>query len=276
MKRMKHTTEPSTDINKVTTDADIMAVELSDSEAKKSYDEAMDALSTSQKATVIDFGNQIQDLLIDIKRNSFDIGRMLFAVKSIIPPRYFESWIQHFFKNDLKPSTARFYMRIYKAFKGCPQKIQDFPSETLLMMTQDHFPEEMFKMLTDQTEKIQPAQLNEVKSVWTNLKNGKIEKNVAIKLAEEHIAKSAQMKFDRAMGKTRRRINSNEHQLLELGIANMCKQIRAVRELARDYASMYPYDPESPDHKKLMKEIDEVIIELHQLKDDLEDRGRNS
>lgn len=272
---MKHATKPTADLKKVTADDGIMPAESSGSEAKISFDEAMDALSASQKATVIDIGNQIQNLLIDIKRNSFDIGRMLFAAKSIIPHGHFEAWIHHFFRNDLKPSTARFYMRIYNAFKECPQKIQEFPSETLLMMTQDHFPEEMFKMLTDHTEKIQPAQLNEVKSIWTNLKNGKIEKNIALKLTEEQIAKSAQMKFDRAMGKTRRRINSNERQLLELGISNMCKQIRAVRELARDYASMYPYDPESPDHIKLMKEIDDVIIELHQLKDDLEGRGGN-
>ena len=87
-----------------------------------------------------------------------------------------------------------------------------------------------------------------------------------MKLAEDQI----KIGIDIVNKSTLHRINSITRLSLEYGAGDILKRIRSMRQIARSMAGLYPYDPESKEHKKLMDDIDKTIDELKELKIDLE------
>jgi hypothetical protein len=237
---------------------------------KISIDEMIDDLTNTEKANLLRIQTEVQTRLINVKTDIYHIGKLLYEAKQILPHGKFTAWIRHFFENDLPYSTAAFYMRVYDVFKEKPSTIQYIPTQYLLMITQKQFPEEIIKLLSEHPDKIHPAQLQQINEAYNSLKNGSIGGSQLIQIAREQINIGLQI----ARGHTEHRINANMRLSFEWGAGDILKRIQALRKTARNLASVYPHDPDSREHKKLIAEIHKTIEELKGLEIDLEgDRG---
>jgi hypothetical protein len=230
-------------------------------------DEMMEDLNNGEKARMIAIQTEIQIRLINIKKDIYQIGKQLFEAKTTLPHGMFTPWIDHFFGKELPYSTANFYMKVYNVFKDHPKTIQYIPSQYLLMITSSKFPNEIVKLMNENPEKINKQGLEQINEVYELYKDGSIGSNKFLKLAEKQI----ELGLDIWKGRAEHRLNANMRLSFEWGAGDILKRIQALRHKARDLAGLYPHDPDSPEHKKLISDIDITIKELEELKIDLED-----
>jgi hypothetical protein len=233
---------------------------------KNSLDEITDFTSNTEKARLLAIQTEIQARLINIKKDIYCIGELLYEAKQTLAHGMFIPWIEQTFDKELPYSTAYFYMRVYEVFKGTPSTIQYIPSKYLLMITTREFPAEIVKMLNENPEKIDKESLYKINEVYDLFKSGTIGGSQFLKLAEKQI----KLGIDIWKGMSKHRINTNMRHSLYLGAGDILKHINSIRKAAREMAGVYPYDPDSFEHKELIKTIEETIKGLQELKIDLE------
>jgi hypothetical protein len=233
---------------------------------KYTLDEITENLSDTDKANLLKNGTEIQGRLINQKRDSLAIGKLLFENKKILPHGMFTPWIESYFGKELPYSTAYFYMNIYDLFQDNPRAIDYIPTTYLLMITNKEFPIEIVKALKEDPENIQRLALQEIKDNFALFKSGEIGSNQFIKLSKSQI----KMGLDLLKGGGKHRINASMRHSLEYGAGDILKRINELREIAHQMAGLYPYDPDCYEHKELIKAIKDTIHGLIELKHDLE------
>jgi hypothetical protein len=75
-----------------------------------------------------------------LKYQIFEIGRVLCSVKKLIPHGKFLAWVEQ--KTPYSKSTARNFMRVYKACLGYPEVTQFFKPSELYEICRPSFPQE--------------------------------------------------------------------------------------------------------------------------------------
>jgi hypothetical protein len=233
---------------------------------KVTFDDITEGLTDTDKSRLLEYGTKIQTRLFNIKIDIFEIGKILCDAKKTLQHGKFIPWIEYTFDNDLKYSTASFYMKVFTTFQDIPRAVKYFPSEILLMLTNKQLPDEALQLIKENANDISKTSLKEIKEDFTLFKKGKIGSNQFLTLTKEQIRSS----IEDEKGSNIHRINRNARHSLEYGAGNVLKAINELRDKAHQMAGLYPYDPESQDHKKLMNEIDKIIEGLASLKTDLE------
>lgn len=231
-------------------------------------DQIFDEICNTDKTNILQYVTDIQTRLINIKKDAYDIGKLLTWIKKILAHGKFQPFAEHFFKNELSYNTAFFYMRIYKAFEGNPEIVKYIPTTYLLGFTNNDFPDEVLDHIKSNAHMMERDDLKQVNDAYKLFKNGNIKESQFIKLAQNQIKIACEV----GLNDNKHRINMITRLSLELGGANLLKQISKLRKIARDMAGLHPHDPNSKGHKNLMNDIDRTIKELEGLKIDLEDR----
>jgi len=228
---------------------------------KISIDEITEDLYNTDKRKLLEIVTDVQTRLYNIKQDSYHIGKLLYEAKQILPHGMFIPWIKHYFKEDLPYSTANFYMNIFETFEGDPRLVKLIPTKYLMMVTQKEFPKETLKLIKEHSENVSKDSIKQVNEVYELFKNGEIRQSQFIVLARDQIKHG----IDVWKNDGTHRINSNMRQSLYWGGGNILKRIQQLIETARNMKGLYPYDPNSDEHKKLMRHIDEIIKELHEM-----------
>ena len=230
------------------------------------FDEITEGLSNTDKRLVLENETDITVRLINIKKDVYQIGKRLHENKQILPYGMYIPWIELTFGNDLPPSTAYLYRRIYEVFKDHESTVPFIPSPFLLMVTTKKFPAEVVKLLNENPKNITKNALQNVNEVYSLFKDGTIGGSQFIKLSEKQL----KLGIDIMKGRSTHRLNANMRHSFELGAGDILKRINEVRKIAREMASGFPYDPNSQEHKKLIKTIDDSVDGLKELKMDIE------
>jgi hypothetical protein len=227
--------------------------------------EILENLTNTENSRLLAIQTDIQSRLINIKKDSYRIGKLLTEAKQILPHGSFRTWIRHYFNEDLPYSTAKFYMDIYKTFEKEPNMIKCIPSKYLQMLVQNKFPDQVLKIIKENPEKFDRPALQQTNEVYQLFKEGKIGKSQFMILAEKQVKLGKETAYNRE----EHRINTNMRESFYRGGGDILKRIRELIKTARDMAGLFPYDPNSKEHEKLMKLIDEIVNELQVLKTEL-------
>jgi hypothetical protein len=227
-------------------------------------------LPENEKLRILKIQTEIETTLFNLKRDVFNMGKLLVEAKQIVPHGRFGQWIDHFFKGDLPYSTAYLYMKIYERFKNRPKIVQYIPSTILLNMTQKTFPDEVIAVIEERAEKFSSEDAKEINNLYKLFKTGTIGCNGFVSLARKQI----DIGIDVWKGRTEHRINGNMRLSLEFGAGDLMKRIKDVCEIAHDMDGIYPHNPDSEEHKELMKQIKEAIIGLHSLRKTIISKGQ--
>ena len=99
----------------------------------------------------------------------YEIGRLLYEVKKLLPHGEFDSWIEGNFA--FSKSTALNFMNVYTACMGCPELVEYFKPSALYEICAPRFPEDLKKELFENATgvyDINKKELLEVAFKWRN------------------------------------------------------------------------------------------------------------
>lgn len=231
------------------------------------------SLVRSEKFKLTKIEREIQTRTIEIKKNAYEIGQFLCKAKAILPHGSFDTWREQTFGDDLPYSTAYHYRRIYLTFKDRPGAVSLIPTQYLLTLTQKQFPDEALQMIKEkldrEPESIEKWQLDEVTEFFDFMKKGTIGGNAFLKQVEKIIRDGHRLADDK-MNQSKHRMNKNARRTLYFGLGDMLKKLEAAVNNAREMAGLFPFDPDDPEHKKVIKKIEKAIEKLQKLEIELE------
>jgi hypothetical protein len=89
--------------------------------------EVYESLDTDQKRRVLRIEQEIQDRMIDIKVNVYEIGKLLSKAREIVGHGNFQLWVKQTFNGELPYSTAAFFKGVYETFKDRSDVVRLLP-----------------------------------------------------------------------------------------------------------------------------------------------------
>jgi hypothetical protein len=233
---------------------------------KYTLTEIMEGLSTSEKASLLDIQTGVQCRMFNIKRDIYGIGEFLYKAKQILPHGKFIPWVVLAFNHELPYSTGNLYMRVYELFKGNVKAVQYIPTKYLLMLTSKEFPGVIVNVLKDHPEKIDRQGLQQMQDIYNQFRSGEMDSDQFLRLAEKQV----KLGVDILKSEAKHRINANMRHSLEYAVGDTLKRIKKLKEITKKMERVFPPDPESSEHKKLINDIADTIKELQDLKSELE------
>lgn len=137
---------------------------------------ALDNVNGLTQVKLIGIKNQIFGRLRGIRRNIYEIGRLLsVAEHTFLDHGQFMPWIRQTFGKQLPYSTAWLYMKIYETFKENPKVIVTYPLSVLMCMIQEDFPEDVKIQLEDHAEELADRiDIKKFKRSYAAVKKGKM------------------------------------------------------------------------------------------------------
>lgn len=230
-------------------------------------------LGQSEKVRLTNIEREIQTRLISIKINAYEIGKFCCDALKILPHGSYESWREQTFGDDLPYSTSYFYRRIYETFRDHEGQVQYIPTKYLTMLTQKQFPEEALTMIKEKMdedpEALKPTQLEEVKELYTLMKKGTIGGNSFGKQTRRIIELGEEMMKNQA-GRSKQRIDKNMRRTMYFGLGDILDKLDYAIEQAQKMAGYFPFDPDDPEHRKIIKQIQQMRRKLQKLEIELQ------
>jgi len=239
-------------------------------EISATLEEITEECNTKEKIKLMKIQNEIEVRMYNIKRDTFEIGRLLSKGKKIVGHGNFQKWIETAFGNELPYSTAYMYMMIYKGFKDHEKAVGHLPLDFLYTMSQAKNPKEIKKLIAEKAEDITKETADEIKEVFDLFKKGKIMRTDYVKAINEMTKQG----IERETKSTKHRITVPARHILYWGGSNILVQIQAMIDKAREMAHLYPYTADNPEHQKFMKEIKKTIQKLLKLRETLQNKGQ--
>ncbi|MHA2239370.1 MAG: hypothetical protein ACXAB2_13570 [Candidatus Hodarchaeales archaeon] len=83
-----------------------------------------ESLSESDKSRVLEIQTKIEERLLNIKIDIFEIGKLLARAKDILPHGSFRRWVEETWGAELPYSTAACWKAIYSTFKDNPETVR--------------------------------------------------------------------------------------------------------------------------------------------------------
>lgn len=254
-----------------------------------------ESLKRKDLKKILRIQSQIEERLIQIKVNIYEVGKLLSRAKNVLNHGGFQRWIEETFGDELPYPTAACWKAIYEVFENNPKTVRLIPTNFLIKMKQKSFPEEILNLANENPEAFKEADLNALsrayekfKRVCKEFKEDDVGLEDFVKLARE------QIKIGMAIlnGDAHRRHAKRAGRTLIYGFHDLRSYIKKVRkysfEIRRFFvfpSKGYAFD-EIKDHnlkvyaaddvlnEDLIKEVDKCISELEKLKKDISGRGK--
>jgi len=228
-----------------------------------------DSLSTHNKERILKIEGSIRRNIHSIKRRTYDIGKLLFEAKKILPHGQFQLWIEQAFGGELPYSTAAAFKAIYDFFQDKPKMVRYIPVSILLLMKQKEFPEEMMKRIEADPEGF--AKVVDVEGFKKAYK--KIKKKIAKSGADLKSSMINEWYDNRRAWEEKLRVG-NIQRTYYGALTDIKKAILAMRDYS-DVDYIVCFDPLHRDQwfppisKYVNDEIDDIFRMLHELQDSL-------
>ncbi|PWN05644.1 DUF3102 domain-containing protein [Rhodohalobacter mucosus] len=229
-------------------------------------------LDRSQKLRISKIERDIQNGIINLKKDFFEIGKLLDEAKRILPHGSFMSWIKTTFADDLPYTTAYFYMRVYRTFKNRTRMLNCLSMKDLLLMTRNDFPEDALTIMDEHVEEngsIDRRQLDEIRNFHDLMMEGTVGGNQFLKEVEKTVKDRRKLDEDSFMNQNKHRMNINARRTMYFGIGDILEKLNSAIKSAREMAWLIPFDPNDPEHKKVIKFIQKIIEKLQELEREL-------
>lgn len=230
------------------------------------------ALERSEKAQITKIERGIQASIINIKKDAYQIGKLLDKAKTVLPHGSFQTWVESTFGDDLPYSTANFYKNIYQTFEDRPGVVQHIPTKYLSAFTQKRFPDEalmMIKKYVDKKDSIERWQLDQVREFFDLMKEGTVGGNKFLRQVEQIIKDGEKLDEDELKNQNKHRMNRNARRTMYFGLGDILKKLDTAIEQAHEMAGRFPFDPDNSEHKKVIKQIHKIISKLQKLEKEL-------
>lgn len=235
-------------------------------------------LDEAGQRKILHIQTDIEERLISIKTNVYEIGKLLHEAKEkVLPHGEFQKWIEETFGDQLPYPTAALYKSIYQMFKGKPQVIRGLPVTFLLQIKQDTFPEEIRKLVLEHPEAFKESEAKEASRLYQDFKDKAINLKDFVRLAKKQIEIGMAVQC----GESHARHGTRTKRTLEGGFKELTQAINKIRKYARDMISFFP-PPEDEvktqpflneaQYGRLIRSIDETAQSLHELKNDIEQK----
>ena len=236
-----------------------------------------EGLNEPDKLEILNLETDITNRLTGIKTNIYEIGKLLSQVKGIVGHGNFQRWIEETFQKDLPCNTARCYLSIYKTFKGQPKTVRLLPITFLIQMKHRSFPKKLMEKINENPEAFKNVDREKFIEGFNQFKNGKIDLNGFEKLVEKEISLAVKIET----GETKKRNSIRSARTFKYGFVNLCKEIKGINSrLKKMRNSFAPIDEKTIQDKQiifekdLLKEIDNSIKELNELKGVIQDKNK--
>jgi hypothetical protein len=208
----------------------------------------------------------IETRLVNIKRDLFEIGKLLSNAKQILPHGMFQPWIEKTFARDLPYSTAYAYMMIFEHFQNSPQTVQLLPISFLMCMTRETFPQQIKEIIEENAQHLKSEDVKAIKEAYSAFKNGTISLGRFSSIAKRKI----QLGITIERGITNRRITTNARSLLHHRMDYIVKAIRELGHAANKMQYLFAPVEGSMEEADTIRRIDMAIDDLQKLKRNLE------
>jgi hypothetical protein len=219
-------------------------------------------LKVKQKLDIIII--DIETRIGHVKKDFFEIGRLLSKAKEMLPHGLFQEWIDTHFTNELPYSTAAAYMKIFETFKENPKMVQHLPVTLLMKMTHKDFPEEIVKIINERLpdDQVDAKSVNEAYELYRRNE-----------IDLDHFEKIAQKQIDLAIhiakGSTERRIGEHMKNSTSAGVSALISFIdRIYKPMLQISHLTYPDQRES-----MVGNIDSAIQRLNEIKSAINNLG---
>lgn len=247
-----------------------------------------ESLKRKDQKTILRIQSEIDERLIQIKVNIYEVGKLLSRAKNVLKHGGFQRWIEETFGDELPYSTAACWKAIYVVFENNPKTVRLIPTNFLIKMKEKSFPEEILNLANENPEAFKEADLNALKRAYKEFKNDgfglddfvelaqkQIKIGMAILNGENHLRHS--QRAGRTLGHGFRDLRST--------IKKMCKYTVEVRRFFKFPENAGVFDKITDHNLKvymvddifndsLIKDIDLCISEMERLKKTIKGRDK--
>lgn len=157
---------------------------------RKDYDKKQpiyDQVAVDQQAKLLSIQSGIENRLISVKINIYEMGKLLSDAKSILPHGAFQPWIEETFRNEMSYQMAANLKAIYEKFESNPRTVKLLPITFLMHMKQKSFPDEILQLVNENPAAAQQCDLVHMKKLHRELNQGEISVAEFNKMAKEQI-----------------------------------------------------------------------------------------
>lgn len=206
--------------------------------------------------------------LINKKRDTFYIGRNLSKAKELLPHGAFRFWIEKRYSHEIPYSTAFAYMKVYEKFRSKQHLAQRVPYHILMSLTTKSFPEHIFKLILENEEYCEQADVKIITEAFKLFNEGQIDLHDFDSIAKAQI----ELGIAIAQGDTEKRLATNFRETLSLGVFDLLSGIRKIRKRVQQMQFLFPPVEGSKQEDHLKHKITEIIQELYLLIEDISNR----
>ena len=222
-------------------------------------DPSLNLLTKENKNKLSKITIEVEERLINIKRDLFQIGKLMSKAKSILPHGTFQEWIEKTFGKELPYSTAQAYMKIYETFQKSPKTVQLMPVHFLMNMTRNTFPEQIKDLINEHAQHMEKEDIQGVNEAFNHYKKGEISISQFETMAKKYIKLG--INIEKAI--TERRISENASSS-SFDPYDLIKAIRSWKNKMHRMYNLFPGDEKRI--QDMTTQIDRMINELEEAK----------
>lgn len=229
-------------------------------------------LGYSERSQITNIERGIQACIINIKKDAYQIGKLLDKAKTVLPHGRFQTWVESTFGDDLPYSTANLYKNIYQTFEDRPGVVQHIPTKYLSAFTQKRFPDEALMVIKKYVEKkdsIERWQLDQVKEFFDLMKSGTVGGNKFLQQVKQIIKDGEKLTEDELKNQNKHRMNTNARRTMYFGLGDILKKLDSAIDQAHEMAGYFPFNPKNPEHQKVIKLVHKITAKLQKLEKEL-------
>ena len=202
--------------------------------------------------------NEIHFRIGSIKRNIFEIGKLIIDVKQLLKQGQFSRWI----KNDRQVSmnTANNFMNVYRVCLGTPELVTHFKPSILYKICSPSFPDDLRQELLINAKGVYHHSLKEFLIVVTKFRNGEIgiDSDEVQKLLRQQKNKESGVRY------------LAELKAIKRDLKNRLKTINKLNQSSIVYPLLKEQDPETDERyleieEMIEKFVDKVNFEINML-----------
>jgi len=236
--------------------------ELTKKPNRKLAEELGIELEPEKKQKIYSIIREIDEKLTSIKRNIYEIGKLLYQAKIIIPHGQFQTWIENSFQKELPYSTAYAYMKIYETFNKNVKTVSLLPVNLLMEMTRKKFPDRIRELVNENVERFDEDDIKKFEKDYKSYKDNMIDQETM----ENRAKKIIDSIYDDEAQKSCTRVVKNFWN----DVSGEIREIKKAASKVRAIAIRNEYFPEFHEDEKikerLLSEIADTIRALRLVK----------
>jgi hypothetical protein len=195
-----------------------------------------DRVPKNEQYKILSIQSNIDERLINIKINVYEIGKSLYKAKQILPHGSFQTWIEETWGKGLPYPTAAHYKGIYEHFKGQAQTVKALPITFLMQMRSKNFPEKLKETIVQNPKAFKSCSTRKFTSLCQQVKQGKIDVKEFTGLAKKQVDIAVKLES----GETSAAHSLRSQRVLGVGLKNLRPALLELTKICKELRQYFP------------------------------------